>query len=271
MIDPKDVEKLAKQLGGDASLEVKKALIEAVLSGQTLGMFGAPSAKTQPDVRPAPKTVRGFRIRVDLKGSKPPVWRRLEVPGDLTLPRVHDAIQAAMGWTDSHLHQFRTGNDPRSPHFVTHFDLDEGEDGVLEDGVRLDQLVAAKGDRLGYTYDFGDDWDHVLRVEAVLDEPPATVRCTGGRMACPPEDCGGLWGYRELAAWVRSSYDAALLPDVFDDVAAARDWLPLDWHPDEFDLDQANADLAGVTAEPIAVSAELAGPAEQLEHPVIRP
>ena len=97
---------------------------------------------------------------------------------------------------------------------------------MLEDDVRLDQLLAAEGDELWYEYDFGDGWDHVLEVEEVLDEPPSTVRCIGGRMACPPEDCGGIGGYEELAAWVRSGYDDAQLPDGFDDAAHAHDWLP---------------------------------------------
>ncbi len=141
-----------------------------------------------------PKTVRGFRVRLDLRDTKPPVWRRLEVSGDITLPRLHDVIQTAMGWTNSHLHRFRTGVDHRSPYFLAPFDFEEGEDGMAEDDVRLDQLVREKGDALWYEYDFGDSWDHVLKVEAVLPKPPEQVRCTGGRMACPPEDCGGVWG-----------------------------------------------------------------------------
>ena len=209
-------------------------------------------------------------MRLDLHGSKPPVWRRLEVPGDLTLPRLHDVIQAAMGWYNSHLHRFRTGRDHRSPHFVTSFDLEEGEDGVLEDDVRLDQLLAEKGDELWYEYDFGDGWDHRLVVEEVLAEPPPTVRCAGGRMACPPEDCGGLGGYEELAAWVRSGYDDAQLPGVFDDAAHAHEWLPVDWHPDHFDVEQTNAALAIAVAEPVTVTGELAELLDQLEHRGIR-
>lgn len=223
-----------------------------------------------PTLLPVPSEVRGFRVRLDLHGAWPPVWRRLELPGDLTLPRLHDVIQAAMGWSDSHLHRFRTGSDHRSPYFVTHFDLDEGEDGKLEDDVRLDQLVAERGDELWYEYDFGDGWDHKLVVEDVLGEPPSAARCTGGRMACPPEDCGGIGGHEELAAWVRSGYDDDLLPGGFEDAEHGRNWLPVDWHPDHFDVDEANAALAIAGAEPVPVTDELAGLAEQLEHHGIR-
>jgi hypothetical protein len=188
----------------------------------------------------------------------------------LLLPRLHDVIQAAMGWYDSHLHRFRTGGDYGSPYFITQFDLDEGEEGVLEDEVRLDQVVTAEGDRLWYEYDFGDGWDHVLLVEAVLDEPPATVRCTDGRLACPPEDCGGIGGYQELAAWVRSAYDDALLPEAFDDATHAHGWLPPDWHPDRFDIEETNAALAVAVADPVAVTGELAELAEQLDRRGIR-
>ncbi|MDJ0420015.1 plasmid pRiA4b ORF-3 family protein, partial [Rhodococcus opacus] len=137
---------------------------------------------------------------------------------------------------------------------------------VLEDGVRLDQVLTGTGDRLWYQYDFGDGWDHVLAVEAVLDEPPAEVRCTGGRMACPPEDCGGIWGYTELAAWVRGGCDPASVPAPFEDAGQARDWLPLDWHPNRFDAEEADIALAAAVAAPLRVAGELAALCEQLER-----
>jgi len=270
MAEPTDVQHLVKQLMAGASPEENRALLEALMSGQVTSILEKLKRDEAPTLRPVPTEVRGFRVRLDLHGAKPPVWRRLELPGDLTLPRLHAVIQAAMGWYDSHLHRFRTGNDHRSPYFVTHFDLDEGEDGTLEDDVRLDQLLADKGDQLWYEYDFGDGWDHKLLVEEVLDEPPSTARCTGGRMACPPEDCGGIGGYEELAAWVRSGYDDAQLPGVFDNAAHAHDWLPLDWHPDHFDIEEVNAALTIAVAEPVAVTGELAELAEQLEHRGIR-
>lgn len=267
---PVDVESFARQLIADGTPEETRALLDALLSGRVSSILEKLNTTAEPVLRPTPTKVCGFRVRIDLHGAKPPVWRRLELPGDLTLPRLHDAIQAAMGWTNSHLHRFRTGRDHRSPYFVTSFDIDEGEDGVLEDVVRLDQLVAAEGDGLWYEYDFGDGWDHELVVEKVLDEPPATVRCVGGRMACPPEDCGGIGGYDELAGWVRSGYDDTLLPEGFGDAAHAHDWLPLDWHPDHFDLDEVNAALAVALAEPVAVTGELAELLEQLERRGIR-
>lgn len=93
-----------------------------------------------------------------------------------------------MGWTNSHLHRFRTDSDHRSPYFVTSYDLDEGEDGTLEDDARLDQLLAEKVDELWYEYDFGDGWDHKLVIEEVLDEPHSLTAnlMAGGR----PRDGG---------------------------------------------------------------------------------
>lgn len=270
MAEPTDVQHLVKQLMAGASPEESRALLDALMSGQVSSIFEKLNRDEAPTLLPVPAEVRGFRVRLDLHGAKPPVWRRLELPGDLGLPRLHDVIQAAMGWSDSHLHRFRTGSDHRAPYFVTHFDLDEGEDGTLEDDVRLDQLVAEKGAEIWYEYDFGDGWDHQLVVEEVLEETPPTVRCSGGRMACPPEDCGGLGGYEELAAWVRSGYDDALLPDVFESAAHAHDWLPVDWHPDHFDVEETNAALAIATAQPVAVTGELAELAEQLARRGIR-
>lgn len=268
--DPPDVNALAAQLMAEASPEQKRALVDALLNGRVTSILEKLNERQGPRVLPVPDQVRGFRIRLDLKGAKPPIWRRLELPGDLTLPRVHDVIQSAMGWHDGHLHRFFTSSDMRAPYFLTQFDLDEGDEGILEDDVRLDQVLAAKGDRLFYEYDFGDGWHHVLKVEAVLDEPPATVRCVDGRMACPPEDCGGIWGYEELATWVRSGYDDANLPDVFDTAEDAHDWLPVEWHPDRFDVGEVNEALGVAVAEPVAVVDDLAELCAQLDRHGVR-
>jgi hypothetical protein len=268
--EPLDVQRLVQQLMAGAGPEESRALLDALMSGQVTSILDTLPRHEAPTLLPLPAEVRGFRVRLDLHGAKPPVWRRLELPGDLTLPRLHDVVQAAMGWTNSHLHRFRTGRDHRSPYFVTTFDVEEGEEGLLEDDVRLDQLLAAEGDELWYDYDFGDGWDHRMVVEEVLEDRPSAPRCTDGRRACPPEDCGGLGGYGQLAAWVGSGYDDGQLPDVFDHAADARDWLPLDWHPDHFDVEETSAALMVAVAEPVAVTAELAELAERLDHRGIR-
>ncbi|WP_135358048.1 plasmid pRiA4b ORF-3 family protein, partial [Mycolicibacterium sp. NCC-Tsukiji] len=163
---------------------------------------------------------------------------------DLVLDELHDVLQVAMGWQDGHLHKFGVGADRRTrAYFVTRFDLSEGDDGLVEDGVRLDQVVSGKGDRLFYDYDFGDGWEHVLVVEDVLDDPPSAPACLAGKMACPPEDCGGLGGYEELAAWVRGGYDPRATPMGLG-AQEMRDWLPRGWHPDRFSVTETNDALA---------------------------
>ncbi len=133
---------------------------------------------------------------------EPPVWRRIVVPAEATLREVHDWVQTAMGWQDSHLHEWEVAGkrfgfpDP---------DADAGDDAK----VRL-LGVAAEGESLTYLYDFGDGWRHTVRVDAVL--PPAQAgavpRCEAGERACPPEDVGGLPGYTELVSALRNP-DAA--------------------------------------------------------------
>ncbi|MFT4189826.1 MAG: plasmid pRiA4b ORF-3 family protein [Aeromicrobium sp.] len=201
--------------------------------------FDELDTRAQPDIRPVPDDTQGFRIRLDLRYTKPPVWRRLVLPGDITLDRLHDVIQAAMGWEDCHLHRFRSDADLRSPAFITTWDVSQGDTGVWENEVRLDQIVSAVGDTIGYEYDFGDCWDHLLRVEEVLPEPPAEIELVTGRRACPPEDCGGVGGHDELAAWVESGHADSHLPPVFENAQQALEWLPDGWHPAAFDIEHA--------------------------------
>ena len=223
----------------------QRELLENLLA-QGTSRFTAPLQPELPTLLRKPRTVRGFQVRIDLLQVKPPIWRRLVLPGDLTLDRVHAVLNEAMGWTDSHLHRFRTGNRPHAPYFITEFDLHEGDDGILENDVRLDQVVAEKGDALWYDYDFGDGWEHVVKVEAVLPEPPTEVELVTGRRACPPEDVGGPWGYEAVAKWVESGYDKTLLPEQFDNARHARDWLTPGWHPATFDLESARSALRDV-------------------------
>ena len=200
-------------------------------------------------------------VHVALDETDPPVWRRVTIPGELDLGRVHDALQQVMGWEESHLHRFGLTTERRpGPWFVTQFDRSEGEEGTLETEARLDQLLRVPGDTLTYEYDFGDGWRHTLTLESVDPMPdPADAAadgeaeagsaayplvCLAGERACPPEDVGGVGGYEEMAEWVRSGYEDARLPRRGLTADELRDWLPEGWEPDRFDLDEVNAALA---------------------------
>ncbi|GAB3488062.1 plasmid pRiA4b ORF-3 family protein [Flexivirga lutea] len=189
-------------------------------------------------------------VRVDLLGAHPPIWRRLELRGDLTLTGVHDHLQAAFGWSESHLHRFDAPGavSGSHPYFVTEFDLDEGDTGTNEADARLDQVLRKPGERLRYTYDFGDNWKHEFKVESVRpatdEDPPA--RCTGGRGACPPEDVGGIHTWNDLAAALRADPDPTHLTGALGQYA---DWLPPGCDPDEFSVAEANNAISFVGAD----------------------
>ncbi|MDO5511289.1 plasmid pRiA4b ORF-3 family protein [Corynebacterium sp.] len=193
-----------------------------------------PPPRQTPHVTAPPATPVGFRVRVDLEETHPPVWRRLLIPGQMRLHEVHLLLQIAMGWENSHLHKFFQGSVFERRDFLTDFDRAEGEQGIFEHDVRLDQVLHDVGDKLRYEYDFGDGWTHTIKVEEVLAEEPAAPRCIGGRRACPPEDCGGVQGYHEMAEWVRTGDGGN---------EEMEDWLDFEWHPDHFDPEEVNAAL----------------------------
>jgi hypothetical protein len=173
-----------------------------------------------------------YEIKLQLRGvTKPPVWRRLQIPADLSLGQLHEVIQAAMGWEDCHLHVFSDGRNE--------YGLPDRDLGFLDEWqVSVSQLLTSVGGKVRYTYDFGDDWEHDITLEKIL---PAGVEvtspvCTAGSGACPPEDCGGVWGYEDLKA-------------ILADPGAERhdemlEWLGLDsaddFNPKEFSAENVN-------------------------------
>lgn len=172
--------------------------------------------------RPTPAT---YQLRVELAEVRPLIWRTMEVPSDLRLNDLHTALQITMGWQNCHLHAFNrwdTAHGFVEPAFLTELDVAEGGVGVPETAVTLDEVLAEPGDLLQYHYDFGDGWEHTVRLEAVLtrsdDSPDA--RCTGGARACPPEDCGGPWGYEELQTSLGQAAEA-FSPDIANRIFAS--------------------------------------------------
>lgn len=181
-----------------------------------------------------------LQLKLSLRGvSKPPVWRRLLVRADMRLSQVHDVIQAAMGWTDTHLHAFSTAYGEYGP-------PDPELDHRDERKARLADFLAEPGDRIRYAYDFGDFWEHDIVLEKTLEPGPAArlPACVAGKGACPPEDCGGVWGYADLRD--------ALANPASEEHEAMLGWLGLesagDFDPAAFDVDKTNEIVGLVSA-----------------------
>ena len=171
------------------------------------------------------------QLKVILRTVKPPVWRRIVVPSELTLAELSLVLEVAMGWMGGHLHAF----DVEGTRYGTP-DPDWGSDDDLDEGqFQLGDILPEVGSRMRWDYDFGDGWEHTVVVEAI--GPPESVVdypvCLAGRRACPPEDCGGPWGYENLLQ--------ALADPSRPDHEDLREWVPPDFDPARFDAAETNA------------------------------
>ncbi|MDZ4233328.1 MAG: plasmid pRiA4b ORF-3 family protein, partial [Dietzia sp.] len=165
--------------------------------------------ESRPDLRHVRRRdVVVYRVRVDIDDADPPIWRRTDLRSDITLDLLHQVLQVAFDWTDSHLHRFSLGGsafDRNSQTFLCPYDVDnrdfDDEDGVPAADTRLDETLSQVGDVLHYLYDYGDNWELTVRLEQVLPAqsgcPPAVV--VDGERAAPPEDCGHLVDASSLA------------------------------------------------------------------------
>lgn len=174
-----------------------------------------------------------YQIKITLRGSKPPIWRRVMVPSDITLDRLSNIILRAMGWYGGHMHQFDIDG--------IYYGRDESDLGLgglepdMEDEskVRLDSFIHGEGRKFAYEYDFGDDWQHLIVVERIFPyiEGQVLPVCIKGKRACPPEDVGGVWGYEDfieimndpdheeheqMAEWYDEMYGGEFDPEAFD-------------------------------------------------------
>jgi len=199
------------------------------------GLFDEPARRLRAaESHPAggSATAAAYQVKVSLRDVKPPIWRRLVLPAAVTLAELHDVVQVAMGWTDSHLHQFATRSRVFGP---SHDDADPGQ--ADETDVRLDGVLHRPGDQLRYRYDFGDGWEHDIVLEQVQPVAgPVPVTCLAGRRACPPEDCGGPWGYTDLCA--------ALSDPAHPRHAELTEWVGGYLAPAHFDRAEVNRQLA---------------------------
>ncbi len=176
-----------------------------------------------------------LQLKITLKDSTPPIWRRVLVRKETNFMQLHEIIQIVMGWTDSHLHAFHLDD----------YDIGEpDEDFPMEDDetiksntVKLSDVISEKGDTIEYEYDFGDGWEHDVLIEKVLKKESNMHYpvCTKGEMACPPEDCGGIFGFYELLSTIENTEHP--------EHEEMKEWLGVAFNPDSFDIDTVNERL----------------------------
>ncbi len=172
-----------------------------------------------------------YQIKVTLTDLQPPIWRRIQVRGETTLAELHRILQCTLGWTDTHLHQFII----RGEHYGV---PDEDNPGARqmrdERRYRLDDVAAGAGAPFTYTYDFGDNWEHILEIEKTFP-PNKSVRypvCVAGARACPPEDVGGIPGYENFLQVLEDANHPEL-----DEYL---EWIGDTFDPEKFDPDEVN-------------------------------
>jgi hypothetical protein len=178
-----------------------------------------------------------YQLKVTLLGARPPIWRRLLAPADLTLEQLHDVLQVAMGWDDCHMHDFRIGQ--------KRFGRPDPNERLMglpatasEHTARLSGVLGKAGAKAVYTYDFGDTWEHEIVVEKILpsEEGQTYPLCVAGKRHGPPEDCGGPPGYYNLLQAIGDPEHA--------EHEEMLEWVGDGFDPEAFSVDEVNRRLA---------------------------
>lgn len=175
---------------------------------------------------------RVYQFKITLKGIKPPIWRRIQVPETYTFWDLHVAIQDSMGWTDTHLHHFGIKNPATGLREEIGIPDEDFIDMTIRPGWKRKIAIyfSSRNDKAEYIYDYGDDWRHGIKLEKIL-QPSEGIKypmCTEGARACPPEDCGGIWGYQDFLE--------AIMDPKNPQHEELLDWVGGDFDPESFDI-----------------------------------
>jgi len=179
-----------------------------------------------------------YQVQIALRGFKPKIWRRIQLSSDTLFLDFHRIVQTTMGWTDSHLHQFVKDGTFYSTRMFG--DDTWGEMGAVDyKKMKISDLLKSEKDKMIYEYDFGDSWEHQIILEKILsvDDKIKYPICLTGKMSCPPEDCGGVWGYADILEILKQ-------PD-HEEYEHYIDWMGEEFDPTLFDKDEVNQALQG--------------------------
>jgi hypothetical protein len=186
-----------------------------------------------------------FQIKITLKDIKPLIWRRIIVTPEIKLNKLHDVLQIVMGWTNSHLYQFKT---PLGDIADPAFELEETKSSKK---TTLQSVLPGPNSHIIYEYDFGDSWEHQILLETVLErDETAIALCLEGTRACLPEDCGGPWDYADLCTILKNPKHP--------EYKSMNNWLGSRFDPEAFDVEAINKRLARLAPRPKKASAKKA-------------
>ena len=180
-----------------------------------------------------PKVKNAYQVKITLNGIKPLIWRRLLVEGDILLDEFSETIQSAMGWDGYHLYDFYI--DGLSYQLPNEDDFDSGDEDSSQTFLR--DVVFKEKQKFIYTYDFGDSWEHTVLIEKILplDNNKVYPLCIQGKRNCPPDDCGGIWGYQNFLKAIKDKNHP--------EHEELLEWAGGEFDPEEFDLDEINSYL----------------------------
>jgi len=178
-----------------------------------------------------------YQFKITLKGIKPPIWRRIQVPETYTFWDLHVVIQDAMDWSDYHLHEFEMVNPSTGSEVNIGIpDEDFGRKVLPGWKEKIANYFSMENRSAGYVYDFGDNWIHKIQLEKILptEKNINYPICIKGKRTCPPEDCGGIWGYEELLEIIRNPNH--------EEYEEMREWVGGEFDPEHFDVKEVSFD-----------------------------
>lgn len=182
---------------------------------------------------------RYFDFEVSLVGIKPRIWRRFLLMENASCANLHEAIQAAFGWENDHLYEFRREGRRGGRLCRADYEDQYDEDAApVAKKVKVGDVFALPGDTCLYIYDFGDDWQHEVVLKGIVELPEKfSCRLLDGQRNGPPEDCGGIWGYEDCCQALAHTKEelAKLDQHAREEVESRLEWLG-DWRPEDFNL-----------------------------------
>jgi hypothetical protein len=186
-----------------------------------------------------------FQFKIQLAHiSKPTVWRRVLVPEHFSFEKFHRVIQAAFGWGNYHLYQFSPTGYGSQPQIGIPDDSGWSDEEIINSKkIKLSEIFNTPKQKFTYIYDFGDAWTHKIELEQIKEQVAKKASLLEGKSACPPEDCGGPWGYTNLLK--------ILADPEHEEYEDMREWLGLDdddeeWQVNYFNFEEAKEDVASV-------------------------